>query len=124
LLGDKSTCLGALKIEITSREDGVLMRICGRVDIDTAPALRDSLLAVFKAPHAKVVSIDLSAVTHMDSSGVATLIEALKIARSYNTEVRLQGLQGRFLRLFQATGILTLFNESTQTNTQSRSKAV
>jgi anti-anti-sigma factor len=60
----------------------------------------------------------------MDSSGVATLIEALKIARGYSTEMRLQGLQGRLLRLFQATGILTLFNQSTQSNTQSRSKAV
>ena len=124
MLGDNSTCLGALKIEITSREDGVLMRICGSVDIDTAPALRDRLLTVFKAPHAHVVSIDLSAVTHMDSSGVATLIEALKIARNHSSEVRLQALQGRLLRLFQVTGILSLFNESTQTQTQSRSKAV
>jgi anti-sigma B factor antagonist len=124
LLGDNSTCLGTLKIEIASREDGALMRICGCLDIDNAPALRNRFLALFEAPHAKVVNIDLSAVTHMDSSGVATLIEALKIARSYNTEMRLQGLQGRLLSLFQATGILTLFNQSTQSNTQSRSKAV
>jgi anti-sigma B factor antagonist len=100
------------------------MRICGCLDIDNAPALRSRFLALFEAPHAKVVNIDLSAVTHMDSSGVATLIEALKIARGYNTEMRLQGLQGRLLRLFQATGILTLFNQSTQSSTQSRSKAV
>lgn len=124
LLDDNSTCLGTLKIEITSREDVALMRICGCLDIDNAPALRNRFLALFESPHAKVVNIELSAVTHMDSSGVATLIEALKIARSYNTEMRLQGLQGRLLSLFQATGILTLFNQSSQSNTQSRSKAV
>ena len=57
------------------------------------------------------MSIDLSAVTHIDSSGVATLIEALKIARNCKTELRLQGLHDRLHRLFEATGILSLFNE-------------
>jgi len=54
----------------------------------------------------------LSAVTHIDSSGVATLIEALKIARGNKAKLRLQGLHDRLLRLFESTGILALFNGS------------
>ena len=57
------------------------------------------------------MSIDLSEITHLDSSGVATLIEALKIARNCKTELRLQGLHDRLHRLFEATGMLSLFNE-------------
>jgi len=124
LLGDNNRRLDELEIEIVSGEDGALTRLYGRINIDSSPTLRDHLLALLEAPHPKVVGIDLSAVTHIDSSGVATLIEALKVARSHDTEVRLQGLEGRVLRLFQSTGILSLFNGRARTNTQPGTKAV
>jgi anti-sigma B factor antagonist len=103
---------------IVSSKDGALACLYGRIDIDSSPALRDRLLALLHSPHPNVVSIDLSAVNHIDSSGVATLIEALKIARGNRTELRLQGLHDRFLRLFESTGILSLFNGSTGTTSQ------
>ena len=124
LLGDRAHCVDKPEFDFVMPYTGAVARICGCIDINSSPALRECFLAVFAAPHAKVVSIDLSAVTFIDSSGVATLIEALKIARSYNTELRLQGLEGRLLGLFQSTGILSLFNGSTSTDNQSGSKAV
>lgn len=124
LLDDENKRVDKQEIDIVTADDCALARICGRIDIDSSPALRDRFLALFEAPHAKVVSIDLSAVTHIDSSGVATLIEALRIARTQNIEVRLQGLQGRLLRLFQLTGILSLFNGSAEINSELASKAV
>jgi anti-sigma B factor antagonist len=92
-------------------EDGALACLYGRIDIDSSPALRERLLALLHGRHPSIVSIDLSGVTHIDSSGVATLIEALKIARQGKTELRLQGLNDRLHRLFEATGILSLFHE-------------
>jgi len=124
LLRDKGKCVDKPEFDIVTGGAGALARIYGRIDIDSSPVLRDHFVALFEAPHAKVVSIDLSGVTHIDSSGVATLIEALRIARSHNAEVRLQGLEGRLLQLFQSTGILSLFNGSTEKNSQSGSKAV
>lgn len=124
MLDDENKRVDKQEIDIVTAGDSALARVCGRIDIDSSPALRDRLLALFEAPHAKLVSIDLSAVTHIDSSGVATLIEALRSARSHHTEVKLQGLEGRLLRLFQSTGILSLFNGSTQGSAHSGSKAV
>ena len=92
-------------------ENGTLASLYGRIDIDTSPAVRNQLIALLQAPHPRTVSIDLSDVTHIDSSGVATLIEALKIARNCEAELRLQGLHDRLHRLFDATGILSLFND-------------
>ena len=112
MLSDDSESIDKAGISIVSGKDGALACLYGRIDIDSSPALRDQLLALLQAPHPKIVSIDLSAVTHIDSSGVATLIETLKIARASKTELRLQGLQDRLLRLFEATGILSLFNGS------------
>ena len=112
------------EIDIVDTGNGILARLNGRIDIDSSPAVRNGLLAILRSPHPRTVNIDFSAVTHIDSSGIATLIEAQRIARGYNTEVKLQGLEGRLLRLFQLTGILPLFNGSMLTNSQCSSKAV
>ncbi len=124
LLDDENKRVDKQEVDIATTGDGTLARVCGRIDIDSSPALRDRFLALLEGQHAKVVSIDLSAVTHIDSSGVATLIEALRIARNQNIEVKLQGLEGRLLRLFQATGILSLFNGNARKNPRSGGKAV
>jgi anti-sigma B factor antagonist len=100
------------KIDIVDTENGVLASLKGRIDIDSSPTVHDRLVAMLQSsPHPRMVSIDLSAVTHIDSSCVAILIEALKIARGLKTELRLQGLHDHLHRLFEATGILSLFNE-------------
>jgi anti-sigma B factor antagonist len=111
LFGHNSKRVDNREINIVASENGALASLKGRIDIDSSPAVRDQLIALLHAPHPTTVSIDLSAVTHIDISGVATLIDALKIARNCKTELRLQGLHDRLHRLFEATGILSLFNE-------------
>lgn len=104
-----------LKINIIDSRDGTLVYLSGRVDIDSSPALRDQLLALLQSRHTRMVSVDLFAVGKIDSSGVATLIEALKIARAGGTELRLQGLHDGLLRIFEFTGIASLFDGSGRT---------
>lgn len=104
--------VGRPGIEIVVAEEQPLVCLSGIIDMDSSPAIRDRLLILLKDSHAKKVSINLSAVTHIDSSGVATLIEALRIARSNNTKLTLQGLNARLLRFFELTGLLPLFNGS------------
>ena len=106
----KLKSVGELAANIAMREDGGVTRVSGRIDIDTSPALRAYLLTILQGQRVRAVSVDLSAVTHIDSAGVATLIEAVRIARIHNAEVKLQGLDARLLRLFQSTGILSLFS--------------
>ena len=108
MLGDNKQ-VNKTEIVVADGDNGVLF-LHGRIDIDSSPALRERLLALLRAPHPKIVGIDLSAVNHLDSSGVATLIEMLRIARASRTELRLQGLHDRLFRLFESTGILDLFN--------------
>ena len=111
MLDHNSKCVDNPEINSVAGENGALVSLKGHIDIDSSPAVRDQLIAILHAPHPRTVSIDLSGVTHIDSSGVATLIEALKIARNCKTELRLQGLHDRLHRLFEATGILYLFND-------------
>ena len=110
MLRAKTNTINQQEINMVVSENSALASLRGRIDIDSSPAVREQLIALLHAPHPGTVSIDLSDVTHLDSSGVATLIEVLKIARNCDTELRLQGLNDRLLRLFDATGILSLFN--------------
>jgi anti-sigma B factor antagonist len=124
LLRSATETTGTLNINIVENTDRALMCLSGRINVDSSPALRDQLLALLESRRSTVVSVDFLAVTQMDSSGIATLIEALKIARGYKTELKLQGLHDALLRVFQFTGILPLFNGSGQTVTQSASEVV
>ena len=100
-----------LEISVESNKEAAAMLLRGRIDIESSPYFRDQLLALLRRQSAPgTVAVDLSAIDYMDTSGIATLVEALKIARIGNIALHLEGLQGRLLHLFQSTGIGTLFD--------------
>lgn len=109
---------------IAVNDDGSLALLRGRIDMESSPAVRERLLALLQVPDRKILSIDFSAVTHIDSSGIATLIEALRIARANKTKLSLQGLHDPLLQFFECTGILALFNGSVGTITPCGAKGV
>jgi anti-anti-sigma factor len=88
----------------------VIVRLNGRIDVDSSPDIRDCLLAILSCKQpVHEVTVDLSDVNHIEASGIATLVEALKIAGHGKVRLHLQGLRGSVLRLFEVTGLLSLF---------------
>jgi len=107
------TSEGGLGITVLQNDDEVLVRLNGRTTVDSSPDLRNRLLQVLEEePSPRVVTVDLTGVTSIEASGIATLIEALKIARHRQMTFCLQGLGGAVLRLFEVTGVLALFEVS------------
>jgi anti-sigma B factor antagonist len=99
-----------LTISVDQVGNDATVRLSGRVDVDSSPDLRDrlrTLLSEEGLPQAIIV--DLAGVSYLETSGIATLIEALRIARHHQINFRLQGLSGAVLRLFAVTGVLALF---------------
>lgn len=87
-----------------------MVRLNGRVDVDSSPDLRDRLRTLLSEQALpQTIIVDLAGVPYIETSGVATLIEALRAARHHQTNFRLQGLSGAALRLFEVTGVLALF---------------
>src|SRR5262249_28065687 len=84
-------------------------RLHGRLDIDSSPELRDRLLALLAKQPPKTLTIDLTEVSYVDTSGLATLLEAFKVARNRESRLCLKGLQVRLIRLFETTGLSTVF---------------
>ena len=119
---DNHAATGDLEITLQLAESGAIVHLRGRLNIDSSPALRDRLLALLQAQSPQAVIIDFTAVSHIDSSGIATLIEGLKIARLRRTTLCLHGLQGRLLQLFQVTGMSTLFEKGSCGSSSPESK--
>ena len=111
-----------LEIAVRDGEEGITMRLCGRLNIDSSPALRDQLLASLQSQSSRPIIVDFSDVSYVDSSGIATLIEGLKMARQAQTTLCLHGLQGRLLHLFQVTGMAALFGKDGCESASSESK--
>ena len=101
-----------LQIQVIGDRKSTLVQLNGWLNIDSSPKLRDRLLTILQTEAPEVLTVDLSEVAHVDSSGIATLIEALKIARTRNTNLSLKGLQGRLLHILEVTGIAALFGLS------------
>lgn len=99
----------SLEIAITFGEAGAIVRLNGRLNIESSPLLRDRILCLLRDLSVKTVIVDLRTVSYIDSSGIATLIEALKFARHRGVAFHLKGLEGRLLHLFEVTGVLSLF---------------
>jgi anti-sigma B factor antagonist len=116
------TSSDGLEITVHHTDESSSLQLHGQLNIDSSPALRDRILALLRVELPKAVIVDLTDTTYIDSSGIATLIEALKIARMRQTTLCLQGLQGRLLHFFKVTGILTLFEKSDCRSTSSVSK--
>ncbi|MEX0774501.1 MAG: STAS domain-containing protein [Phycisphaeraceae bacterium] len=93
-------------------DNGYLVTVQGDIDFSKSPQLRQDLLAVLKNEPARLV-IDLTGVSYMDSSGVATLVEALQHQRRTGNKLVLCALQPRVHSVFKIARLDTIFTITT-----------
>ena len=99
-----------IEIEVESGRD-TTVQLKGRIDVDSSPDVRDRLRAILlKDPLPHSVSVDLDGVTSIEASGIATLVESLKVARDRGIRFHLQG-HGSVLQLLESAGLLALFDQ-------------
>ena len=86
-----------------------MVSIEGRITVDNSPEMRDKLADALK-PKPAEVTVDLSGVTYIDISGLATLVEASRIAHQQGTHLVLTGIQGQTRYLFEVSQLDHLFD--------------
>jgi anti-anti-sigma factor len=74
----------------------------GRISIDNSNAMRNRLGKALKLKP-KEIDVDLLRVISIDISGLATLLEATRIARDQGTRLTIHGIQGQVQLLFAIT---------------------
>lgn len=98
-----------LEVSVKSKGGMTIVDIVGEVDLYSSPKLRSDLLNLTKSENEKIL-LDLSQVKYMDSSGVATLVEALQQAGKYGGKLKLANLRDAVKDVFELSRLDKVFD--------------
>ena len=87
----------------------MILDVSGNIDLPNSPEVRRVLLREIREKGVTRVVLNLTAVTYIDSSGVASLVEGLKASRESGTRLVLFGLNSSPREAFKIVGLLKLF---------------
>jgi anti-sigma B factor antagonist len=94
-----------------SRAPYTVLAVKGEVDVYSAPRLREKLVELVSEGHRQIVA-DLEGVDFLDSTGLGVLVGGLKRLRSHEGDLTLVCTQPRILKVFEITGLTTVFKIS------------
>ena len=100
---------GESTIRVVQAGAGSTVAIAGRVTVDSSPHLRLILLDVLRRGKAPRMIIDFSAVSYVDMSGMAILLETLKAARLRSVKLYVTGMSGQVRTLAEVAQLDALF---------------
>lgn len=102
---------GELHVAVSGAEPEYEVRLLGELDMSTAPQLREELLRLVSAG-ATVVTVDLSELAFVDSTGLSVLITGLKRLRQQGGELALRSPTPGTRRVLEITGLTEVFSIS------------
>jgi anti-sigma B factor antagonist len=86
-----------VRIDHSSPEPTIV--VTGRVTVASSPRLRSAVFELIFKNAWRALVIDLSSVSHIDISGLATLLEGVNWAHGHSIRLRLVGVNGQPRRL-------------------------
>jgi anti-sigma B factor antagonist len=98
-------------IDIKTKNEGnvAIVEIEGEVDLYSSPNLRNILLDLTKAKNSAIL-VNLLNVKYMDSSGVATLVEALQQVGKYGGKLKIANLRNSVKDVFELSRLDKVFD--------------
>ncbi len=96
-------------MEHSIREEGgaLIVSFEGDVDLEQSPKAREVLLECVK--RGNKILVDLSGVSYIDSSGVASLVEAFQVAKKQGKGFALVSVNAAALRVLQLARLDKVF---------------
>ena len=101
-----------LSIRVLPAASQSALAVNGRVTVDSSPRLRSALLKLLRSNTQRVLVVDLSRVSYLDVSGIATLVEALKVAHEQSVKLRLEGMSGQPRMIMEVIEMDKILRES------------
>jgi len=101
-----------MKIQSTSQGDIHILELSGELDYHSSPELREKLteLTVKQAPK---ILVNLGGVDYMDSSGIATFVEAFQKSKRYQGRLILAALTSTVRGVFEIAKLDSIFEITT-----------
>jgi len=97
-----------MDVQVRKVEKGVVVAPSGDVDLSSSRELQSQIKSALQGKPGRLV-VDLVGVGYMDSSGVATLVEAMQIARRQSTDLILCNMQDKVRSIFEIARLDRVF---------------
>ena len=98
-------------MNLTTRQSGtaIIVDVNGDVTLYNSPELRAMLVGLLKEKRNARVIVNLTNVKYIDSAGVASLVEGLKLSRELKSSFALFGLQRSPRQVLELTHLVKVF---------------
>jgi anti-sigma B factor antagonist len=98
-----------MNISTRQVDNASIVDVIGDITLYNTPEVRKTLLDLLKEKRAKRVIVNLVNVKYIDSAGVASLVEGLKISRDMKSGFALYGLSRTTREVLELTRLLKVF---------------
>ncbi len=98
-----------IQVSIEQIDEALIVTPVGDVDLSRSPCLRQALKKSLSDVTGRLI-VDLTDVPYMDSSGVATLVEAMQLARRNSVKLVLCGMQDQVRSIFEIARLDRVFS--------------
>jgi anti-sigma B factor antagonist len=98
-----------MQISTRQFESATIVDVTGDITLYNTPEVRKMLLNLLKEKRVKRVIVNLEKVKYIDSAGVASLVEGLKVSREMKSEFALFGLSRMTREVLELTRLLKVF---------------
>ena len=94
-------------MQLTSYLQGgeLTIELTGEIDHHCAKHYIQTITAKIEAYTPQICILDFQEVTFMDSSGIAVVINALRMMGKFDGRLELSGLQSQPMKVFRASGV-------------------
>ncbi|NQU57234.1 MAG: STAS domain-containing protein [Rhodospirillales bacterium] len=97
-----------MKHEVWTEKDSVIISFSGDIDLEFSGDVRTILME--SAPKGRSIIVDLSGVDVIDSSGIASLLEAFQNAHKKGKVFTIAAAQPSVMRVFKLARLETVFS--------------
>jgi anti-sigma B factor antagonist len=96
-----------MKFTLSIQKNYTILALSGDVDMQYSPRAREQILKTLKKKEHML--IDLSEVTYIDSSGVASLVEGYQLAKTKQLEFGLIGVSNKAMQVLKLARLDRVF---------------
>ena len=98
-----------MELEVLEKDGVSILKIRGDVDLYSSPQVRKQVVSLISKTN-KNLLVDLADVTYMDSSGVATLVEALQLTKKLGGKLKIFSLGKTVKDVFELSRLDKVFD--------------
>jgi anti-sigma B factor antagonist len=98
-----------IKLSTRLQGDVTILDLTGDITLFNSPEIRKALITLLKDNRVPQLFVNMTGVKYVDSSGIASLVEGLKIAREQGSRFVLYGLSRPAITVLELTHLLRVF---------------